>query len=393
MLSNKFRINAALTETADAFDPQLPLNGPMQGDVYTPAAIELIGDDKAILRYQAPEAQTVTVRLGWSEGTEVPMSKGDDGVWSATIDVNQIRDAGSAPYTTLFFFVDGTYALNPMAPIGWSHAHPINIIEFPSPDTDYYQLQDVPHGTVTRDYYYSETCGCWKSCLIYLPPGYQKGEYQNLPVLYLQHGYGENETSWVHLGKANWIMDNLIAAGKVEPFIIVMNNGMVQQQAHNGERTWNPMLIERLLIDDCIPHIEANYRVATDKWHRAMAGLSMGSMQTSIVTLMHPELFGYAGIFSGFLGKLGSRDEKENPHFAAFGDKAKLASDYRVFFRSIGDADNFIEQYHNESQILDQNNLRNQEEWPAYNEVIYSGGHDWNVWRQSLRDYLQLIFR
>jgi len=111
--------------------------------------------------------------------------------------------------------------------------------------------------------------------------------------------------------------------------------GMVQTEHSDGSRDWEQLNIEKLLLDDCIPHIEKHYRVASDKWRRAMAGSSMGSMQTSITTLKHPELFGYAGIFSGFLGMIGDLSKKENSHFAAFEDKAKLFESYKLFFRSL----------------------------------------------------------
>jgi enterochelin esterase-like enzyme len=386
MLSNKFRVNAALSETADAFDPQLPLTGIFGTDKPIPAGIELLDGGKALLKFNAPAAKSVIVHRGVSDGPVTELQKQPDGVWTAILDSNGEK------YATLFYEVDGVYVLNPMSPIGWSHAHPINIINFPQDGIDYYLLRDVRHGAVARDYYYSKTCGCFKSCLVYTPPGYNKGEGEDLPVLYLQHGYGENETSWVHLGKVNWIMDNLLAEGRAEPCIIVMNNGMVQTEHENGSRSWDALTIERLLLDDCIPYIESNYRAASDKWRRALAGLSMGSMQTSVVTLSHPDVFGYAGIFSGFLGKLAGLGNPENNHFAAFDDKPKLFESYKLFFRSIGDSDNYIGQYNAETAMLKEKGLA-PEQWKAYKEIIYPGGHDWNVWRPSVRDFLSLVFK
>jgi len=386
MLANELRVNAALYETAVAFDPQLPVGGGFIGGNVTPVGIEFVKGNKAVLRFNAPKANTVVVRLGYSEGPIVEMKKQSDGLWTAELDGEKIK------YSAIFFEVDGVYVLNPMAPIGWSHAHPINIIDFPDEKGGYYLLKDVPHGTVARDYYFSKTCGCYKSCLVYTPPDYTSGKWDKLPVLYLQHGYGENETSWVHLGKVNWIMDNLLAEKKAEPCVIVMNNGMVQTENSDGSRDWDALTIEKMLLDDCIPHIEKHYRVASDKWRRAMAGLSMGSMQTSVTTLKHPELFGYAGIFSGFLGKLGNQKNAENDHFKAFEDKNALFKSYKVFFRSIGDKDQYIEQFNNESAMLKNYGLE-PKEWPAHIETIYSGGHDWNVWRPSVRDFLALIFK
>jgi enterochelin esterase family protein len=386
MLINELHVNAALYETAVAFDPQLPMGGGFIGGDIIPAGIEFIRGNKAVLRFHAPNANNVVVRLGYSEGPAVEMVKQQDGVWTATIDSER------AKYSALFFMVDGVYVLNPMAPIGWSHAHPINIIDFPDESADYYLLKNVPHGTVARDYYFSKTCGCYKSCLVYTPPDYTSGKWDSLPVLYLQHGYGENETSWVHLGKVNWIMDNLLEEGKAEPCVIVMNNGMVQTEHSNGSRDWEPMAIEKLLLDDCIPYIEKHYRVASDKWRRAMAGLSMGSMQTSVTTLKHPELFGYAGIFSGFLGMIGGQSKNENSHFAAFDDKQKLFESYKLFFRCIGDADQFIGQFNSETAMLKEKGLA-PEQWKAHKEVFYPGGHDWNVWRPCVRDFLALVFK
>lgn len=379
-------LNAALTETADAFDPQLPVGGVFGKDKVIPQGVEILADGNAIVRYHAPGAKSVIVRTGFSEGPVTALEKQPDGVWNAVL------TRGEDKYTALFFEVDGTYAINPMAPIGWSHAHPINIINFPGEGIDYYMLRDVPHGTVARDYFYSKAYGCWKSCLVYTPPGYTMGKGNDLPVLYLQHGYGENETSWVHLGKVNWIMDNLLAENHAVPCIIVMNNGMVQACNEDGGRDWNALRIEDLLLKDCIPFIENNYRAATGKWRRAMAGLSMGSMQTSVVTLKHPDLFGYAGIFSGFLGKINAHGDEDNEHFTAFNNKEKLLGDYRLFFRCMGDRDHLDAQFKRESAMLKDKGL-SPSEWLAHREVIYAGGHDWNVWRPCVRDFLSLVFK
>ncbi|MDR2649794.1 MAG: hypothetical protein LBB94_08795 [Clostridiales bacterium] len=388
-MTDILRVNAALTETADAFDPQLPMGGGFAGGKTIPSGIEYTGGGKAVLRFYAPSASSVDVRLGYPEGPAFGMERRTDGVWAVTLSVDSLEHAGDR-YTAIFFEVDGVYVLNPMAPIGWSHAHPINILDFPG--EGYYLVKEVPHGAVARDYYFSKTCACFKSCLVYTPPGYSSGKWDKLPVLYLQHGYGENETSWIHLGKVNWIMDNLLAEGKAEPCIIVMNNGMTQTAGSDGVWGWDSLIIEKLLLEDCIPHIERHYRAASDKWHRAMAGLSMGSAQTSVTTLKHPDLFGYAGIFSGFLGVPRNQQNVRNEHFSAFEDRAKLLESYKLFFRCIGEADQFLERYNNESAMLDGKGL-SPNEWPAHVQATYPGGHDWNVWRPCVRDFLSLAFK
>ncbi|MDR0904008.1 MAG: hypothetical protein LBM59_05190 [Ruminococcus sp.] len=384
MLSKRIKINPALTETAIAFDPQIQLGGYSNKSWKIPEGIELL-ENSAILKFYAPTAKTVAVRRYWSEGPLTELAKGDDGIWTLPLDSEGER------YSPLFFEVDGVYVLNPMSEICWSHGHPINYIDFPHKGNDYYMCKDVPHGTVQRDIYYSKICNCYKGCEVYTPPGYNNGEYSELPVLYLQHGFGENETGWVHQGKVNFIMDNLLAKGKVKPCIIVMNNGMVQTQNGNGTRKWDAMTLPSVLVNECIPFIDSHYRTATDKWHRAMAGLSMGSMQTSVTTLTYPEFFGYVGIFSGFLGKLAEICD-DNSHFSSFDNKEKLFSDYKLFFRCMGDKDDFMEQYNEESEMLREKGL-SADTWGAYKEVIYSGYHDWNVWRQSIRDFLELIFK
>jgi enterochelin esterase-like enzyme len=380
------KLNAALTETVTAFDPQMPLGGPMNGNHTVPAAMEMVGEGKLLVRFEAPEAKTVAFMRYYNGGPTTEMEKGEDGVWSAVIDCQ------GEGYSAIFFLVDGVYVLNPMGDFAWSQSHPINYIDIPGEGREYYLCNDTPHGTIARDVYYSKTCGCMKGCVVYTPPGYNKGEYNDLPVLYLQHGYGENETSWTHLGKVNWIMDNLIAEKAAVPMIIVMNNGMVQTAAEDGGRTWNPLTMERMLIDDCIPYIEANYRVATDKWSRAMAGLSMGSMQTSVITLKNPDLFGYAGIFSGFLGMLGGITDVNNEHFAAFEDKDKLFANYKLFFRCMGNQDEFFHVFKEEGKMLAEKGL-SPAEWTAHKETIYDGFHDWNVWRPCVRDFLKLVFK
>jgi enterochelin esterase-like enzyme len=385
MLSKVIKINPALTETAIAFDPQIQLGGYSNESWKVPEGIEL-GENAATLKFYAPTAKTVAVRRYFSEGPRIELIKGEDGIWTL-----ELKSDGER-YSPLFFEVDGVYVLNPMSEIAWSHGHPINIIDFPHKGNDYYMCKDVPHGTVARDIYYSKICNCYKGCLVYTPPGYSGGEYSDLPVLYLQHGFGENESSWTHLGKVNFIMDNLLAKGSANPCIIVMNNGMVQTQNGNGTRKWDAMKLPEVLVKECIPYIESHYRTATDKWSRAMAGLSMGSMQTSVTTLTNPDLFGYVGIFSGFLGKLPGIGDDDNSHFAAFDDKEKLFKDYKLFFRCMGDKDEFFGQFNNESEMLKEKGVA-PEAWEAHKEVIYSGHHDWNVWRQSVRDFLELVFK
>ena len=177
----------------------------------------------------------------------------------------------------------------------------------------------------------------------------------------------------------------------MEQCIVVMNNGMVQA-VEDGVRVLRPGKFEDMLIKDCIPFIDHTYRTKTDKWNRAMAGLSMGSMQTSIVTLKHPELFGYAGVFSGFVSPLEGL-WSDGSYLSALDDKAAFEQAYRLFFRACGDTDLIaLPKFESDSKLFSQKGLSPAES-RTHIEQRYQGGHEWNVWRECLRDFAQLLFR
>lgn len=383
------QLNSAITDTAGSFDPQLPLGRELvgtaahtNGNEIVPPGILLLDDGRIRLNFAAKDAVSVTAT---AHRKEYVLEKGEDGIWTTEI------DAGDGGFCPVMFFVDGAEVINPLAPIGFGASRPINYIDIPQQDGNFFAIQDVPHGAVVQDYYFSKATDCWKSCLVYTPPGYMKDDMRSYPVLYLQHGHGENEQCWIHQGKANFILDNLLADGKIEPMIVVMNNGMVQTVS-DGYRKLDTAKIEALLLEDCIPYIESHYRVKTDKWSRAMAGLSMGSMQTSKVTLSHPDLFGYAGIFSGFVGSFGKM-VGDADYMKELDDKEQFVKDFKVFFRANGDRD-FVamERFQADRAYFAERGLSPQDT-PVHIEKIYSGEHEWNVWRRCLRDFAQLIFR
>ncbi len=381
-------INPALTDTSASFDPQLPLGREAgtslhmaEGMLLPPGVVMLEGGGMRLNFFAGDGVSRVTARVF---GVEHALAKNKDGLYSVDV------DGGNGGFCPVVFTVDGAEVLNPMAPIGFGASRPINYADIPQAQTDFLSLTDAPHGAVVQEYYESKTTGTWKSCLVYTPPGYMKGDGAEYPVLYLQHGHGENEQCWVHQGRANFILDNLFAQGRAAPFIVVMNNGMVQKN-ENGLRKLDIPGIEPLLINDCIPFIEKTYRVRTDKWSRAMAGLSMGSMQTSMVTLNHPELFGYAGVFSGFVAPL-FQMANGTDYLKALDDRDAFARNYKVFFRACGDADFVaLERFHEDSALFERKCL-SPAVCPAHEEVFYPGAHEWNVWRMCLRDFAQRIF-
>lgn len=305
------------------------------------------------------------------DGPSFPLSREDDGVFCGSF------DPGSG-FHYADVVADGEVILSPYLPIGFGASRPINTLDVPAPDDGFYQPSCGPHGAVTRHYFPSSVTGELESCLVYQPPRFDS--QRAYPVLYLQHGLGENEAGWMHQGRANFILDRLILSGEAVPMLVVMCSGMVQL---NG--SYDYRIFPELLVRDVIPFIERTYRVSGDKWHRAMAGLSMGSMHTSMAVLSHPELFGYAGLFSGFMRHLWM---EEQPHLAALDNPGQFARDYRVFFRAMGDADPFLPHFLADDALIEEKGVG-----ATITRRMYSGGHGWQVWRQCLRDFLPMLFR
>ncbi len=394
--SSKF--NEAIYESSVAFDPQLAQMKMLQETVtledgrvqpktvMVPPAISFPEEGKVYFSFYAPGAKTVEILLGQERFS---LKANADGLFETVVETNLYG------FQWLFFYVDGVEVLNPLAPVGYGYSHPVNYVEIPDPEGDFFALKNVPHGAVREEVYYSKAMGLWKRCLVYVPAEYEDHPEKDYPVLYLQHGHGENEIGWVHQGKMNLILDNLIAEGKAEPMLVVMNNGMTQKDV-NGTRAFDVNNLQKLLLTDCIPFIEAKYRAKTDKWNRAMAGLSMGSMQTSVTTLSHPELFSYAGVFSGFVSPLRVRilDPESTAYMNTLKDKEAFNREYKVFFRATGKDDRLLMSgaFEKDREIFKEAGL-SPEECPAHIEKIYEGSHEWNVWRRSFRDFAKLLFR
>lgn len=375
--------NSALTATALAYNSQAPLDpkkGTFLGDIPpVPPGLDFPDEAHYRLTFHAPNAKTVTLRRFFEE---LPLEKEADGFWRITL---PIGPGGLMPVSLQ---VDGNLVINPMLPIGFGASTPCNMIELPGKE-DFFYLKEVPHGVVSHRFFPSTVTGRTESCLVYTPPGYEDSA-ESYPVLYLQHGHGENEGCWFHQGKVNFIADNLIAAGEAEKCIIVMNNGMVQKRDDQGGIWVDMTALPELLVKDCIPFIEQHYRVRPGRENRAMAGLSMGSMHTSILTLSHPELFAWAGIFSGFVQPL-PIISPENGYMTAL-DNREITDSFRLFFRAMGEADPFFSFFTSDRKLLEEKGLA-PDRWAAHEEAVYPGSHDWNVWRLCARDFLKRVFR
>ena len=252
----------------------------------------------ARFRIEAPDAKSVIVSLGLGGRGGTVLRKDKDGVWVGTTEGPM--DPGFHYY---HLTIDGGVFNDPGTHNYFGSCRWESGIEIPAPDQDFYaERTDIPHGTMQKVLFYSKSQGKMQEATVYLPYGYGKvvkGKQERYPVLYLQHGWGENETSWPVQGKAGLIMDNLINDGKIKPFIIVMAYGLTNNIKFGTIGQFTAKEFEAVLVDELIPFIDQNYLTKADKWNRAMAGLSMGGVETKLITLRRPEVFGYWGLLSG----------------------------------------------------------------------------------------------
>ena len=246
----------------------------------------------------APDAKSVIVSLGLGGRGGTVLRKDKDGVWTGTTEGPM--DEGFHYY---HLTIDGGVFNDPGTHNYFGSCRWESGIEIPAPDQDFYAYRkNIAHGNIQEVIYWSESTGQMQTAMVYLPPTYGKvvkGKQERFPVLYLQHGWGENETSWARQGHAGLIMDNLIADGKIKPFIVVMAYGLTNNIKFGTIGQFTAKEFETLLIDELIPHIDKNFLTKADKWNRAMAGLSMGGVETKLITLRRPEMFGYWGLLSG----------------------------------------------------------------------------------------------
>lgn len=248
----------------------------------------------ARFRIVAPDAKSVIVSLGLGGRGGTVLRKGKDGVWMGTTDGPM--DEGFHYY---HFTIDGATVNDPGAKNYYGSVRWESGIEIPAKDRDFYALKNVPHGNVQQILFNSPSTGEQKRAFVYTPAEYSKNTKKKYPVLYLQHGWGEDETAWSNQGCAHLIMDNLIAEDKCKPFIIVMTYGMTNGARYGTIGSFSPKDFETVLVDELIPYVDSHFRTLANKQNRAMAGLSMGGMETKSITLARPDTFDYWGLFSG----------------------------------------------------------------------------------------------
>ena len=321
----------------------------------------------ARFRIEAPEAQSVVVSLGLG-GTRggTPLQKDADGSWVGTT-AGPLEEGFHYYHVTIdggVFNDPGT--LNFYGSTRWESG-----IEIPAHDQDFYALKDVPHGNVVQVLFPSESTKTSRRAFVYTPPDYYKNQENRYPVLYLQHGWGEDETAWTNQGRANLIMDNLIAEGKIKPFIIVITYGMTNEIKFGGIRDFDIKPFQTVLVDELIPYVDANFRTIPSQANRAMAGLSMGGMETKTITLNKPEIFSHYALLSG--GTYSPDDIK---------DKSKV----KLIFMSCGSFER-PDGVKNAAKELKE---------AGFNAVSYvseNTRHEFQTWRRSLLELAPLLFK
>ncbi len=262
-------------------------------------------------------------------------------------------------------------------------------VEIPEPGVDFYDIKDVPHGQVRMQWYYSTVTNAWRRVYVYTPPSYENEPEKRYPVFILRHGGGEDETSWVEQGHANFIIDNLIADGKAKPMIVVMDWGQAPtpEQSVHIPSTPPPIEITQVTINELIPLIDTTYRTIPDREHRAMAGLSMGSVQTLYIGLNNLDYFSYLGIFSR---RPMSAEEFNLEHSfgSVFTDAERFNKKVKLFWWGAGTAEEGI--YYGVKS-----NLATLAEAGINSVFVEFPGtsHEWQTWRKSLYDFAPRLFR
>lgn len=334
---------------------------------------QLTADSRAIFRIKAPEAQKMQLDLG----RKYDMTRQEDGTWTT------VTDSLGEGFHYYSLLIDGVAVADPNSETFYGMGRMASGIEVPFKGGEYYATKDVPHGDVRMKRYYSEVTRSWRRFFIYTPAGYDVQTNNQYPVLYLLHGGGEDERGWSTQGKTDLIMDNLIEAGKAKPMLVVMMDGNMPSAGFNSGAL---KAFEAELTQAVIPFVEQNYRVGRGAAHRALAGLSMGGIQTLYAGLYHTDLFAYLGVFSsGWLPAYQKTVDEQYEYIAQ--NKSTIDTQLKLLWIAMGGKEDIA--YQNCQNMLkefDRLKLKY-----IYSE--YSGGHTWPVWRNNLYNFTQLLFK
>lgn len=337
-------------------------------------------DGRTYFKVFAPDAKKVEISFRGE------MEKGNDGFWTLVS-----RDPEVVGFHYYQVIIDGVSVADPNGKPVFGMGKWVSGIEIPEEGGAYYKPQaGVPKGRVNESWYYSEVRNEWRHCFVYTPACYDKEMDRKFPVLYLQHGMGENETSWANQGRMNFILDNLIASGEAKPMVVVMDNGNIENfrtlpgENPNEARGRFGADFTPILLNEIIPHIESGFRVLTDRDNRAMAGLSWGGLQTFNITLNNLDKFSYIGGFSG-AGMINT-NQLDQAYNGVFKDPAAFNEKVHVFFMGIGSEER-PERTRNLSESLKNAGINN---------IYYESpgtAHEFLTWRRCLKEFAPLLFK
>ncbi|HEY6444670.1 MAG TPA: alpha/beta hydrolase-fold protein [Candidatus Acidoferrales bacterium] len=347
-------------------------------------------DLSATFRVRADQAQKVQLLMELGQST-YDMVKGEDGLW-------EVRTKPLLPGFHYYeISVDGFASNDPGSRVFFAAMKEVSGLEVPSPESDFFAVKDVPHGTVRTQWYLSKTTGQVRRIFVYTPPGYDQST-SRYPVLYLQHGAGEDEAAWSDQGHENFILDNLIASGKAKPMIIVNENGMTgvhlqpaPPQPAGSPRISAPIrrlmkegftLFDSVISNDLIPFIDANFRTLPDRDHRALAGLSLGGSEAVSIGLNHLDQFAYIGAFSPAIDITNTASD----YHGKLANAARVNQQLRLLWIGIGSNDFLLEPVKNSHENLEKAGIKHV--W-----VESSGAHVWTVWRKYLADFAPRLFQ
>ena len=334
---------------------------------------EILSDGSVTFRLKAPQAKEV--KVSGQFGPEAVMTKDEQGMWSAT--VHSVA-AGIHEYR---FVVDGLSVMDPqnsaMQPQRWPGN---SLLHIPAHPPALWDLQDIPHGTLHQHTYKSKAMGTWRRLVVYTPPGVSS--QRRLPVLYLAHGFSDNEATWSAHGKANWILDALIASKKALPMIIVMPDAhAIPPTGGTWEEyaTSNTKAFCEDLKQEMIPLVESQYRVLANSRNRAFAGLSMGGHHALTVALNHHDTFGWVGAFS-------SAPPATPTVIEGLNHPDRVNRDLKWFWIGCGESDFLFKENGQFTALLKEKGIR-------HDYATTKGGHTWPVWRNYLADFAPKLFR
>jgi enterochelin esterase-like enzyme len=347
---------------------------------------EIHPDRKVTFRINAPKATEVTVRGDWMTGPAEKLAKDEKGTWSLTV--------GPLPpdFYSYAFTVDGVRTLDPQNPtIKQGITSLDNMFFLPGAEADFQDNKPVPHGDIRTVWYPSSTLKEQRRMHVYTPPGYDASS-DKYPVFYLLHGGGDEDSGWSTVGRAGFILDNLLAAGQARPMIVVMPNGSLPRPAVAPGAQLDPKELAALqdrftneLLKDVVPTIEKNFRVKTGVENRALAGLSMGGGQTTRVLTSHPDQFGYVGIWSaGLFGGDPAAFEQQNKAF--LDNAAEVNKSVKRLEITVGDKDFALAGSKALAGVLEKHGIKHQLK-------LTGGGHTWINWRHYLNEFAPQLFR